>query len=304
MFKLRYLSIHRLVFLVKRVGPDGPLYFTQFVQPDVVPKKVYFCGYDVTKFLTFKNTLTNFSYIFLCNIAFDHSFSVKEVRAFFRINNSAKMRRVRKLAKNTITVSSVPVDSTPGLEDITSSVRKRSRPPALSDDDIPLSRRVRTTDATPSSSSVAPPPSAVPVTPVPGLELGARLLAASSESVNIVGLTAFKKFVVFDSALKLVFLNIEPNIRFTMCRAEYYYTLITNGLPFGRCLSAFKDFLSKVHPYMLNPKFLTDMVNDVIRFTGRRVSDMVLYTPLSYSVVDMSRIFEDPFQPGLSTSSR
>lgn len=296
MFKLRYLSIRRLVFLVKSIQ-SGTEFFTQYVKADVIPKKVFFCGHDVTKFLTFKSTLSQFSYVFLCNLAFEHVMTVREVRTFFRINNSKSVKRVRKVVASckqgsriirNDEVKSVEQDSTPGQG------RKRklsTTSDSGTDANVNVKRREQ-------SSSVD----------VCDLSLGARLLASTSRMENSVGLTAFKKYVVFDAAFKLMVCNLVPDVRFPVSRAEMYFTLVNAGLPYGQCMSAFQNYLTKFYPSFLQMDAVKQLLDDILRFSGRRIV-VGSCSEVSYSPIELNEIkrrwsgrFTEPFS-GLSRCS-
>lgn len=74
----KHLNLYKLLFFVK----DTSCYFTQYYKANVRPIKVYFLGHDVTRFLTSRSNLTNYTYKFLADIALSLRFSVKEVRSY------------------------------------------------------------------------------------------------------------------------------------------------------------------------------------------------------------------------------
>lgn len=334
-FRLRYLSIRRLVFLVKcKTGPHADsLIFTQYVLPDVVPQKVFFCGHDVTKFLTMRNRLTMFSYLFLCNVAFEHGFKVSEVRSFFKVNQS---KAARKLRLGTVGRISAPYQmvlerdkssneiARSGIEDSVgaSAPGSRKRKHSADDnDDVPLSLRVtlqrgpEPSVRNPVSSEVQSEASVSESQSDPYAR-GRALLGATSEMKNSVGFTMFKKFVVFDSALKLILLNIEPRLKMLANRVELYWTLVNNGVPAGRVMELTKCYLEEHYPYLLTPKAMLSLLNDVISFSGRRVhrgeaQEFISYTPASMAFLQESRRrwFDEPefmrgFQDRLPIANR
>lgn len=106
-------SLQNVVFLVKDIHTSS-LQYTQFFKPDHRPIKAYLHGYDVTRFLTHKSNLTNYSYYFL-NYAYTIGFNIKDVRDFFRC--ATKLSSVKpdlaKISKKGLTKPFQPAQTTP-----------------------------------------------------------------------------------------------------------------------------------------------------------------------------------------------
>lgn len=76
-----FLSLKNVVFLVKDVTTQV-FSWTQYYNPSVKPIAAYLHGFDVTKFLTYRPTLTAYSYYFI-NYVYAIGFSARDVRSYF-----------------------------------------------------------------------------------------------------------------------------------------------------------------------------------------------------------------------------
>lgn len=110
------MKLNRLLFLVKDKAQDrfSSTYWTQYFRADVRPLKVYYQGHDVTKLLTFKSNLTNYSYLFLAESCLHFGLTANEVRQYFRIFQKigkSKSARKKELSIDTSTSVSKAAES-------------------------------------------------------------------------------------------------------------------------------------------------------------------------------------------------
>lgn len=92
--KFNHINLLRCVFLVK----DSTVFFTQHHKLNVRPIKVYYQGHDVTRFLTSRTNLTNYTYQFIATTAVELRFSIKEVRSYLSTFKRAHIALPRKTA--------------------------------------------------------------------------------------------------------------------------------------------------------------------------------------------------------------
>lgn len=79
--KEHFTSLRNLIFLVKDVKTKT-FSWTQYYNPSLKPVSVYLHGFDVTRFLTHRCTLTNYSYYFI-NYVYSIGFTIHDVRSYF-----------------------------------------------------------------------------------------------------------------------------------------------------------------------------------------------------------------------------
>lgn len=307
--RLRGFAVNKIIFLVKPIGTiSKSTFFTQYILPDVRPLKAYFRSCDVTKLLTSKNQLTQFTYEFLCGIACEEGFTFGEIRSFFYITYKSKTsKRLRsspdpKIQNKTplkrvafsqgseeqidSAVSSVPVSTPEEISSAKNMVDKRPRP-ADSDDEesVPLIKRFASSCGKSnvvkdklSSPCLEAQVDGVHQNPLSSgantehtsgaerIESGHSDLEASEmEKALIRGL--FKNRATFTNALRLVCLNINPQLRFNLSRYEMYYDL-SRQFSDKKIMSKFKQYLELEIPSLLTPKAMTSVMNDYISFGG------------------------------------
>jgi hypothetical protein len=261
MLNLRFVSIRSLIFLVKDVSKSHfkSEYFTQYVKPDVRPIKVYFKGHDVTRFLTCKSHLTQFSYVFLANIAYQEGFKMSEVRTFFKLNNNTAAVKSRTVIKQKKGVIAFKAGHTSPVEAENIDNGSSPEPPA---------KKARVEK---SYVAVPPPP-----------EYHANRQMA-----------VFSKYQCFDSALKLVLSNICSPIRFPQSKVEMYHNLRQADL--GQdCLSVFKKYLQANFPTLTSPSGLLKVLNEFICSNGiidRHDPSKRNYLPWTVSMIQMDKAF-------------
>lgn len=79
--KDHFTSLRNLIFLVKDVKTKT-FSWTQYYNPSLKPISVYLHGFDITRFLTHRSTLTNYSYYFI-NYVYSIGFTIHDVRSYF-----------------------------------------------------------------------------------------------------------------------------------------------------------------------------------------------------------------------------
>lgn len=82
------LTLNDCIYYVK--DQNKQYHFTQYHLTNVRPIKVYILGYDVTRFLTHRSNLTDYSYFFINFVC--STFTLLEVRAYF--NGFSKVKRL------------------------------------------------------------------------------------------------------------------------------------------------------------------------------------------------------------------
>lgn len=107
--------MHRCLFLVKDTHTSST-FWTQGFHPNVRPIKIFSHHLDVTKFLTFKNYLTNYSYMILSECDFS-GMSVSDYRQFFKVLHATKnLRKHAAPAAAAILPAPVAVTVEPTME--------------------------------------------------------------------------------------------------------------------------------------------------------------------------------------------
>lgn len=302
----RDFAIDKLIFLVKPIGSvSKTCFFTQFVLPDVRPLKVYFKSRDVTRLLTFKNNLTQFSYEFLCGIAYEESFRFGEIRSFFHVNNKSttikKMRKDLRPTKNSPPLKRVSFQMGTGIPGTIASEAPAAHPPAAdavqpSTDEpsvLPVlgKRHLEDVDDVPLAKRVMEEPEGVGGNPSPDCLItasGVSFEALPAASEDFLTKAFFSKRPNFIAALRLVALNIMPGLRFPQSRYEMYYELSRQARD-DKILFKFKRFLELEMPSLLKPSNMLQVVNDYISFGGISMGERTAYYHTTLDIVEMRK---------------
>lgn len=315
--------INRIIFLVKNaINPSAhSLFYTQHLLPDVKPLHVFYRGLNFTRFLTGQQHLTNFTYQVLATLSSEYGWTFRDVRSFFNISFKSKhIKRITsslatpKIQKSTPvsasriafqsagfenknvsdTLSVVPSDPKPIAssdkelikriktsqsipivdENVKPLLRKRRR--SSSPSDVPLSQRLCLAQAGDSSN---------PQTDGQQRHDNNQSAVDNSGQIDLRTARLFSKFQNFSAALKLVALNILPDLRFPQTRFELYYGLMMEGFD-EDVLARFKSYLAVKFPPLLTAKGLHQVVNEYVKFGGIAIDDKTVHYDQELSLIE------------------
>lgn len=197
------------------------------------------------------------------------SLNVSDNNIVPRDSNNRKRKSDKELiAEAKRSMHSVP--STVQEQLPTSSSKKRER--SVSPSDVPLSQRLCIAQVACSQPIEADNSQSV--------DKQTRIIQPGASAIggefDLRTARLFSKFTNFSAALKLVALNIMPNLRFPQTRFEMYYGLMSEGFD-SDVLERFRSYLAVRFPPLVTAEGLHQVVNEYVRFGGLSIQDRIVY---------------------------
>lgn len=221
-------SLQHCVFLIHDTTLNTT-YFTQFYKPGMRPKKVYFHGFDITRFLTHRSNLTNYSYFFL-NYVYSIGFTLLDVRNYFK--GFSKVTNYQPDSKKLLERGLRPLKDKPTFTKVLSSNDYAA------DESIPM-------QVNPVIRTMFDKMAAAPVTsPLDGLQM-----------------RKFDEASVFNTALKLSVCSIA-SFRFAESRVQLFMNLKRKGFN-EDVLLLFRQYLESEIPRLVSNDGLFSLLSDL-----------------------------------------